>query len=358
MTPDKPTAYYNGRIVSNRSEAVYVFDGEHTNQNGNPLSPSNKPRIDPVTNQGIATDVRIKRYIRDEFATLTDEANVYIDNVRTPAGNRKTRVELARSIFEEIIGDISDPDDIEEGMMEEFLKQAIDVRYFGATFSLSTNDEAIADRIDEVLPKSLEGPVQFSPARTLHPVRENTNSNSLTSVVSNPGDEDDTSGNETGGFDLDDHRIVYGLFATSAVINEHVANDTLLTEDDVERLDEAVWKSLKNQASSRSKQGQNPRLYLRVEYEEGFHSGNLDSALQLGDESDPAEELTTVYDTSLDLTRLTDELKRHTNRVKEIHVLHDKRLQLEDNGETIDTELPEYLRDELGVDVHAISLFD
>jgi len=66
--------------VTNRSEIVFLYDAVDANPNGNPLSGANRPRIDPQTQQAIVTDVRLKRYLRDQ---LDDDGHgVYIRNVQ------------------------------------------------------------------------------------------------------------------------------------------------------------------------------------------------------------------------------------------------------------------------------------
>jgi len=63
----------------------------------------------------------------------------------------------------------------------------------------------------------------------------------------------------------------------------------------VERLDTLCWRALKNQTTSRSKLGQEPRLYLRAEYEsENYHIGGLHELLDLGEDS--ADSLRSVND--------------------------------------------------------------
>jgi len=67
--------------VTNRSEIVFCYDAVDANPNGNPLSGANRPRIDPETQQAIVTDVRLKRYLRDQ---LDDDGHgVYVRNVKT-----------------------------------------------------------------------------------------------------------------------------------------------------------------------------------------------------------------------------------------------------------------------------------
>jgi len=149
-----------------------------------------------------------------------------------------------------------------------FLDASADVRYFGATMSVDMKGNY--EGFEDYLPDHFTGPVQFSPAKTLHPVTENEEYNSLTSVIATG------EGKEQGGFDLDDHRIQYGFIAFHGLVDENGAADTKLSEADVERLDTLPWRAIKNQTISRSKVGQEPRLYLRVEYEdESFHLGGL-----------------------------------------------------------------------------------
>ena len=351
--------------VENRSEIVFLMDAQDANPNGDPLSPNNKPRQDPATGQGIITDVRLKRYLRDQIAAeCSEDQGVYIADVRTEAGNRKTRSELA-----EAIADVDGPEDIGEGFLDEFLDTAVDVRYFGATFSFSVDgsdeSQAIAKQIDNHLPAHLTGPVQISPGRTYHRVRENSGYNSLTSVIStnqndNDSDESDNDdrGNVQGGFQLDDHRIVYGLYGFSAVVNEHNADDTRLRQSDIEWLDELFWKGVKNQANSRSKRGQHPRLYLRVEYDEGFHVGTLDRTLDLGDHSNPVDELTSVQDVTIDVTQMIEALDSVSPRIQTVHILQDTRLSIEQDGEVVDQTLPELIESDLNVEVNRISLYE
>lgn len=358
-TTDESAESEQGRdnnIIDTRSEILFLMDAEDANPNGNPLSPSDKPRTDPVTREGIITDVRLKRYLRDELAAQNNGEAVYIKNTTTDDGNRPTRKELA-----ELVADVDSADDIDEDFAESFLRKAADVRYFGALFSFDTNDGTIADAIKEHLPSSHTGPVQLSPGRSLNRVRANEGYNSLTSVISNPNsdaEEGEDQGNETGGYQLDDHRIVYGLYGFTGVVNENNAADTLLTEADVERLDTLFWRAVKNQANSRSKRGQHPRLYLRVEYDSGFHLGNLDRTLDLGSESAPDDELTDVHDVTVDVTELVEMLDDSSSRIKTVHILQDTRLDIEVDGEVIDTTLPDYIEGETALPVNRINLYD
>lgn len=304
----------DGEPVENRSEIVFLFDARDCNPNGNPLSGANRPRIDPKTQEAIVTDVRLKRYLRDQ---LTDDGHgVYVRNVREE-GEQFTREQLLASRLEETLeawdeGDLEE-EDLPEAVYGEFLEKSADVRYFGATMSVDFSD----NEINEAIPNHFTGPVQFSPGKSLNPVSENQEYDSLTSVIATQ------EGKEQGGFGLDDHRIQYGLIAFHGLVDENAAEATGLSEDDVQRLDTLCWRAIKNQATSRSKKGQEPRLYLRVEYnEDSWHLGGLDQDLRLDDErSKPAEQLRTIRDLTLDIEDLVARLEAHKDRIDTVHVL-------------------------------------
>ncbi|MEE6209189.1 type I-B CRISPR-associated protein Cas7/Csh2 [Salarchaeum sp. III] len=315
--------------VENRSEIVFLYDAVDANPNGNPLSGSNRPRIDPQTQQAIVTDVRLKRYLRDQ---LDDDGHgVYIRNVQNESGYQSTRVDLLEDRLKDIDLDDYDRDDEEdaerlrEDVFGEFLDESADVRYFGATMSVDTKDG-----YEDLLPDHFTGPVQFSPGKSMHAVNENEEYDSLTSVIATQGEK------EQGGFDLDDHRIQYGLIRFHGLVDEHGAQDTKLTAADVRRLDTLCWRALKNQTVSRSKVGQEPRLYCRVEYaDESYHLGGLDKDLALDpEESKSEDELRNIRDLTLAVDDFVERIDGASDRIDRIRVAASDVLDVSYDGET------------------------
>ncbi|MHC3437805.1 type I-B CRISPR-associated protein Cas7/Csh2 [Natrialbaceae archaeon A-gly3] len=329
--------------VENRSEIVFLYDAVDANPNGNPLSGANRPRIDPQTQQAIVTDVRLKRYLRDQ---LDDDGHgVYIRNVNEE-GTQYTRGELLEDRLKAVdydeydLEDDEEADQFREDVFGEFLDNSVDVRYFGATMAVDTDD-----KYEKHLPDHFTGPVQFSPGKSIHAVNENEEYDSLTSVIATQ------KGKEQGGFDLDDHRIQYGLIRFHGLVDEHGAEDTKLTADDVERLDTLCWRAIKNQTISRSKVGQEPRLYCRVEYaEESFHLGGLDRDLDLDEErSEPEEELRTVRDLTLEIDGFVDRLANASGRIERVRVVASDVLEVSYGDEVGGPEvLYDALEDALG----------
>jgi len=341
--------------VENRSEIIFLYDAVDANPNGNPLSGANRPRIDPQTNQAIVTDVRLKRYLRDQ---LDDDGHgVYIRNVHSDEGYQATREDLLEARLKEIDLDDYDPDDDDEAqqfrddVFGAFLNNSADVRYFGATMSIDTEDG-----YEDALPDHFTGPVQFSPGKSMHAVTENEEYDSLTSVIATQGEK------EQGGFDLDDHRIQYGLIRFHGLVDEHGAEDTSLTRADVQRLDTLCWRAIKNQTISRSKVGQEPRLYCRVEYaEESYHLGGLDKDLQLDeDASAPEEELRNVRDVTVGIDEFVGRLSSASDRIARVRVTVSDVLELSYGGDRGGPELLyEALEDALDSEtVEVVDVYD
>ncbi|WP_262181540.1 type I-B CRISPR-associated protein Cas7/Csh2 [Haloarcula laminariae] len=328
----------------NRSELLFVYDAQDCNPNGNPIG-DNRPRRDPDTGQGIITDVRLKRYLRDQL--LDDGFDIYVKKVD---GEARTRTTLIKDVLD-LVGDAEELDEVED-LGSDFLQAATDVRYFGATLSFEASDDEADEKfragLNDALPNHYQGPVQFLPSKSLNEVEENEEYDSLTSVIST-GEE-----NRQGGFDLDDKRIKYGIFPFWGLVDNNGAESTQLDQADVERLDTLCWRALKNQTTSRSKLGQEPRLYLRVEYEAGnYHLGGLQDMLELSEQS--AESLRSVSDVVVDVSELVAALNNASDRIEQLHLVSDDRLTIEIDGETMQGDA---FADYLESDGHAVHRID
>ncbi|MEE6209519.1 type I-B CRISPR-associated protein Cas7/Csh2 [Salarchaeum sp. III] len=307
--------------VANRSEIVFLYDAEDTNPNGNPLSANDKPRIDETTGAAVVTDVRLKRYLRDQ---LDDDGHgIYVKN---PSKSAQEDVPGRDALFTRVTG--LDPDTLKELSGSEaatkFLTHAADVRYFGATCSFSSDFQ---NKLGDEFPGQFIGPVQFSHARSLNTVVQKSESKQLSTVVASDTDSDQ-------GTFATDNRLEYALIPFHGIVNEVGASDTLLSEADVERLDTLLWRAVKNQTLTRSKMGHQPRLYLRVEYStDAFHIGTLDDGVELTQEKDDTE-LRNITDTLLNVDELLDDLEAYAEHIESVTVTVDRHLEVEAGDET------------------------
>ena len=329
---DKTTANIDGTDpVNNRSEIVYLVEAKDTNPNGNPLSANDKPRVDETTGKAVVTDVRLKRYLRDQLDD--DDYGIYIQN---PSKSDSDSVLDRNDLFRVVTGIDEDElgDKTGAEVTDAFLCNAVDTRYFGATCSF---DSDLQDKLGAGFPGQFIGPVQFSHARSLNTVVQKTESKQLSTVVSSGGDA------EQGTF-ATDNRLQYAMIPFHGIVNEIAAEDTLLSQTDVERLDTLLWRAIKNQTLTRSKVGHQPRLYLRVEYStDAFHIGTLDDGISLTQDA-PDTELRNIKDTVLGIDDLLADLDAYSEHIESVYVTPDRHITVEADGETGG---PELLLDEL-----------
>lgn len=318
---------------SNRSEIALLYDAKDTNPNGDPLSSDNRPRIDPVNDRAIVTDVRLKRYIRDQL--FADDDNILVKK-SSQLDEKPTRERL----YDEIKAAMDAGDD----RTKAFLDAATDVRYFGATISI---DSEIADD----LPDQFVGPVQFQTGRSYNPVEINEATQRLTTVIYSSEDA------EQGTF-ATDLRLQYALIGFSGVVNENAAENTRLREADVERLDTLVWRALTNQTLTRSKVGQQPRLYIRLEYDrDDFHIGNIDETFEMTADK-PLADVRRIDEYDLDITTFLKTLQTHAEAIDTVHIEQDDRLGI-DAGEIDDaTSVAEAVKQIDGVNTETIGVYE
>lgn len=326
--------------IDNRSEIVFLYDAEDCNPNGNPLSANDKPRVDETTGEAVVTDVRLKRYIRDQLDD--DDHGIYVRNPsKAPYDDVPDRDELFRRVTELDEEDLDDMTGSEAA--DAFLDTATDVRYFGATCSFSSDFQ---DAIGDGFPGQFIGPIQFEHGRSMHTVSTKTESKQLSTVVASE------SGDEQGTF-ATDNRLEYAFVKFHGVVNENAAADTHLSETDVERLDSLCWRALKNQTLTRSKIGHQPRLYLRVEYAtDDYHHGALDEGITRddADETDGSE-YRNITDVTLNVDGLLGMLEDDADHLECVHVIVDDYVEFAYGWEDSDHDgLEDALQEVVGED--------
>ena len=123
------------------------------------------------------------------------------------------------------------------------------------------------------------------------------------------------------------------------VVNENAAEGTNLSPNDVTRLDNTVWRALKNQTLTRSKMGHNPRLYLRVEYDGNYYEGNLDELVSIDEEqSKPDREMRSIADVTISVDQLVGLIKSISPDISKVHIIASKYTTFSYDGETMGHE--------------------
>lgn len=266
------------------NEILYLYDAKLTNPNGDP-DEENRPRMDYEREMNLVSDLRLKRYIRDYL--MLKGHDIFVRRVDDKYVTADKRIK-----------------DLKDSSNEWILENLTDVRMFGATMTVKGDN------------KTFIGPIQFNWGYSLNKVE--LLEASITSHFS-------TSNTATQGTIGKDFRVKYSLIAFSGVISGKRAEKTNLKDEDLILLDEAMKHAIPNLAT-RSKIGQYPRLYIRVEYK--------DSETILGDYRDYIklqENVSNVRDItecSLTVDRLVDLFKENKDKINGIYYFADENLAL------------------------------
>ncbi|MGB9661961.1 MAG: type I-B CRISPR-associated protein Cas7/Csh2 [Moorellaceae bacterium] len=273
-------------LVKNNGEILYLYDAKMCNPNGDP-DDENRPRMDYERERNLVSDVRLKRYIRDYLQDKfkDKEQQIYI----TKAEGVVNATERLKAVLgKNRVGQEDVP---------ALLKKLIDVRLFGATMPIKADGGGAGSSLTFI------GPVQFNWGYSLNRTALVDSSSITSQFASESGKEQGTIGK--------DYRVYYSLIAFHGIISARRAEKTGLTEADIALLDEALLKAIPLLAT-RSKIGQYPRLYLRLEYQDAdTFCGDLREYLSL----EEATGLREISDVKLRLEGMADCLKSIAPRV-------------------------------------------
>jgi CRISPR-associated protein Csd2 len=217
--------------VVNRHEFVLFFDVKNGNPNGDPDA-GNMPRLDPETNEGLVSDVALKRKVRNFVALAGGDApgqEIYMSEGAT-LNNQHKRAWAAISPetkkdeeFKKLPKDQQKARDLTAWMCANFW----DVRTFGAVMSTGVNAGQV------------RGPVQFGFARSVEPILPLEIS--ITRMAATTEKDAEEKGGRTMGRK---HIVPYGLYRVhgfvSAPLASHPTKGTGFSEDDLELL----WQAL------------------------------------------------------------------------------------------------------------------
>lgn len=220
--------------IANRYDFVLIFDVKDGNPNGDPDA-GNMPRLDPQTNQGFATDVSIKRKIRDYVDLVGGEGNAIFVRSREPLNPK-----IAAACEPTSLPDFKKPDggwdtnkaknrsqqDIK--ILQDWLcKQYYDIRSFGAVLSTGPNAGQI------------RGPIQISFARSVEPILI------VESTITRVADVDKEEG-EMGR----KYTVPYGLYRSHGFISAKLAERTGFSDADLNLLRQAVASMFEHDRSA------------------------------------------------------------------------------------------------------------
>lgn len=220
--------------LTNKIDFEVIISATDANPNGDPLS-GNRPRIN---SQGFGeiSDVCIKRKVRNRLQDMGEKVFVQSDD-RCDDGcdSLRTRADSCEELKKVSSGKNTNKDDYARIACEQW----IDVRSFGQVFAFKGDAVSVGIR----------GPVSLSIAKSVSPIdivsMQITKSVNSESVKG--GKASDTMGTK--------NRIEFGLYVFKGSINCQLAEKTGFSEEDAEKIKQALITLFENDCSSARPEG-------------------------------------------------------------------------------------------------------
>jgi len=280
--------------LAKQSEILFIWDARLCNPNGD-MATDNAPRFDDVDEKAIVSDVRVKRTVRDDLQ-YRKKYNIFINNEEI----------LSKGLnAEEQFDQLKDENKDKNG--KEVFLTCIDNRLFGG-----------------VAPKSdiqLIGPVQFCWSKSLN--KTETILKQGTGAFATKGDKGETKYKKT--FRVDNY-IPYGIFSMYGTINRIQAERAHTNENDIEEMLDSLWFGTKF-LNTRSKEGQKPRILLRIIYKEEskYFIGLLDELVKLKNED--SSMIRNVEEVKLNFDKLIEAINKAASKIERIDVVLDSSME-------------------------------
>jgi len=217
--------------VQHRYDFVYLFDVTDGNPNGDPDA-GNLPRIDPETNQGLVTDVCLKRKVRNYVAEAKSDSAGYKIYVREKAVLNSTHGEGYKALDlkpepKKLPKKEEDARRLTRWMCDNFF----DIRAFGAVMTTEVNAGQV------------RGPIQLTFARSIDPIVSAEFAITRCAVTN----EKDLEKERTIGRKFN---VPYGLYRCHGFINASLAERTGFSEDDLGIFKEALGQMFETDRSA------------------------------------------------------------------------------------------------------------
>jgi len=214
----------------NKIDFAIIIGVKSANPNGDPLN-GNRPR-QTYEGHGEMSDVSIKRKIRDRLLDAKENILVQNDNYRNDEYRSiKDRYDAAKK---QKLDKKSDSEAVYNFACEEWL----DVRSFGQVFAGVDDTHASI---------AIRGPISIQSAFSVEPIDitslQITKTVNLTTNKKDPGQKSgDTMGMK--------HRVNDAIYVTYGSINKQLAEKTGFSDEDAEKIKEAMKKLFENDESS------------------------------------------------------------------------------------------------------------
>lgn len=215
--------------LQNKIDFALIITATNANPNGDPLN-GNRPRQD-IDGHGEISDVCIKRKLRNRLQDMGEKIFVQSDDrCDDGIGSLHERVKANKTLTDLSKGKSTNRDEFAKAACAEW----IDVRSFGQVFAFK----------DDAVSVGVRGPVSIRQAVSVSPVDVISMqiTKSVNSESGKEGKASDTMGTK--------HRVAFGLYVVNGSINCQLAEKTGFTEEDAEKIKQALLTLFENDSSS------------------------------------------------------------------------------------------------------------
>jgi CRISPR-associated protein Csd2 len=237
--------------IKNRYDILFVFDCKDGNPNGDPDS-GNSPRIDPETEQGLVSDVCIKRKIRNFVSQANDveRFDIFIKTGHVLNNCIKTVVDKVVKNPDDISND--DTVSVVSGLCDKYF----DIRSFGAVLATGLlKGQPFAQ---------VRGPIQVGFSRSIDPIQTTPFTITRNCVTdekerNSQGKEvDNTKGRTMGSKSI----ISYGAYICKISINGGDAKRTGFSQEDLDLVLKSLTLMFDQDKSSARSQMATQKLFV------------------------------------------------------------------------------------------------
>ena len=220
--------------LQNKIDFTLIISVQNANPNGDPLN-GNRPRQD-YQGYGEISDVCIKRKIRNRLQDMGERIFVQSDD-RCDDGfdSLRSRADGNAALKAVSNGKTTDRDKYAQTACAEW----IDVRSFGQVFAFKGGVSV-----------GVRGPVSIQQAVSVSPV--DVVSMQITKSVNGEPSKDSAKSSDTMGLK---HRVTFGVYVINGSINCQLAEKTGFTEEDAQKIKEALRTLFENDCSSARPEG-------------------------------------------------------------------------------------------------------
>ncbi len=223
--------------LQNKIDFAVIISATNANPNGDPLN-GNRPR-ESFEGLGEISDVCLKRKIRNRLQDMGEKIFVQSkDRCDDGCDSLKDRADKLEALKAISNGKNTDCDEFSKIACKEW----IDVRSFGQVF-------AYKDEKNGNVSVGVRGPVTIQQAISVNPVNivNMQITKSVNSESGKAGKSSDTMGMK--------YRVEFGLYVAKGSINCQLAEKTGFTDEDAEKIKEALLTLFENDCSSARPEG-------------------------------------------------------------------------------------------------------